>query len=155
MFLNHVPGSKVKPSKHPDKCGTFKCHKPKEWNIHGGVSCLADISKDPSRDVQRYQSARHPTGVVDFTSNTNFSLSAKKPKLQCSKMPNPWDYKYPSPLAGFENAPPLSTETNDDGKSLVNPKRDGLSEAYESFTQPLKTDRRGGLYVHVTLSASI
>lgn len=67
-------------------------------------------------------------------------------------MPNPWDYKYPSPLAGFENVPPLSTETNDDGKSLVNPKREGLSEAYESFTQPLKTDRRGGLYVYLTLN---
>ncbi|KAF5137064.1 putative 21 protein [Metarhizium anisopliae] len=58
-------------------------------------------------------------------------------------MPNPWDYTYASPLAGFEDAPPLSTDINDDGKSLVNPPRDGLSEAYRSFAWPLKTDRRG------------
>ncbi|KAG8426739.1 hypothetical protein J3459_007872 [Metarhizium acridum] len=64
-------------------------------------------------------------------------------------MPNPWDYKYPSPLAGFEDAPPLPADTNEDGKSLVNPPRDGLSEAYRSFTRPLKTDRRGGFDIHV------
>jgi hypothetical protein len=68
------------------------------------------------------------------------------------KMPNPWDYKYASPLAGFEDAPPLPTDTNDDGKSLVNPPRDGLSEAYRSFTWPLKTDRRGGLCVGIPRS---
>jgi DOPA 4,5-dioxygenase len=60
-------------------------------------------------------------------------------------MVHPWEYKYPSPLTGFENAPPLSTNTNEDGKSLVNPKREGLSDAYENFTLPLRTDRRGGL----------
>ncbi|EFY99859.1 dopa 4,5-dioxygenase [Metarhizium robertsii ARSEF 23] len=65
------------------------------------------------------------------------------------KMPNPWDYTYASPLAGFEDAPPLPTDTNDDGKSLVNPPRDGLSEAYRSFAWPLKTDRRGGFDIHV------
>ncbi|KHN98447.1 DOPA-like domain protein [Metarhizium album ARSEF 1941] len=64
-------------------------------------------------------------------------------------MPNPWDHKYPSPLAGFEDAPPLSDETNEDGKSLVNPKRDGLSDAYHRFTTPLRSDRRGGFDVHI------
>lgn len=57
-------------------------------------------------------------------------------------------YSYPSPLKGFENAEPLSEEKNADGKSLVNPPRDdGLSKAYEAFTDPLDTGRRGGLCV--------
>ncbi len=62
-------------------------------------------------------------------------------------MPKSVPYTYPSPLAGFEDAPPLSEEKNADGKSLANPKREGLSDAYERFTQPLDTGIRGGLYV--------
>lgn len=61
-----------------------------------------------------------------------------------SKLP---EHTYPSPLAGFEDAPPLSEEKNADGKSLVNPEREGLSDAYQRFTQPLDTGIRGGLYV--------
>lgn len=56
-------------------------------------------------------------------------------------------YLYPSPLAGFENAEPLSEEKDEDGKSLVNPPREGLSEAYEAFVDPLDKSRRGGLCV--------
>ncbi|OAA38792.1 DOPA-like domain protein [Metarhizium rileyi] len=64
-------------------------------------------------------------------------------------MPQPWDHEYPSPLAGLEDAPPLPTETNEDGKSLVNPSRDSLSPAYDTFTLPLRTDRRGGFDIHI------
>jgi DOPA 4,5-dioxygenase len=60
-------------------------------------------------------------------------------------MANPLKYKYASPLAGFENAPPLSDEKNEDGKSFANPKREALSESYNSFTEPLDNGRRGGL----------
>ncbi|KZF20455.1 hypothetical protein L228DRAFT_213655 [Xylona heveae TC161] len=60
-----------------------------------------------------------------------------------------WLYDYPSPLAGYENAPPLSEEKNDDGKSYVNPKSDKLSAAYESFPDPIAKDRRGGFDVHI------
>ncbi|RYP73541.1 hypothetical protein DL771_003580 [Monosporascus sp. 5C6A] len=56
---------------------------------------------------------------------------------------------YPSPLKGFEDAEPLSDEKNADGKSLVNPPRDGLSGAYEAFVDPLDKSRRGGFDVHV------
>lgn len=49
------------------------------------------------------------------------------------------------PLKGYENAPPLSEERNDDGKSFKNPEREGLSRAYEEFPDPLKKDIRGGL----------
>ena len=56
---------------------------------------------------------------------------------------------YPSPLAGFEGAPPLPEEKSEDGKSLINPPRsDGrLSTAYEHFADPLDNGRRGGLWV--------
>ncbi|KAL9470851.1 hypothetical protein ACSS6W_008792 [Trichoderma asperelloides] len=64
-------------------------------------------------------------------------------------MANPLKYKYSSPLAGFENAPPLSEERNEDGKSLVNPQREGLSEAYNTFTEPLDNGRRGAFDIHI------
>ncbi|KAG5981180.1 hypothetical protein E4U55_003213 [Claviceps digitariae] len=57
--------------------------------------------------------------------------------------------KYPSPLAGFEDAPPLSKDLQDDGKSLVNPRREGLSEAYSRFVAPLDNGIRGGFDVHI------
>lgn len=60
-------------------------------------------------------------------------------------MATPVLYEYPSPLAGFEDAPPLSTDTRPDGTGFVNPKRDGLSEAYHRFTAPLDNGTRGGL----------
>ena len=52
---------------------------------------------------------------------------------------------YPSPLVGYEDAPPLPNERAEDGKSFVNPKSDKLSTAYEQFTDPLEKGRRGGL----------
>jgi DOPA 4,5-dioxygenase len=52
---------------------------------------------------------------------------------------------FPSPLAGYEDAPPLPTETAEDGKSFVNPQRDTLSAAYEEFADPLEKGQRGGL----------
>lgn len=61
------------------------------------------------------------------------------------KMTSPVKYNYPSPLEGVESTPPLSEERNADGKSLVNPPKDGLSAAYERFTDPLDNGRRGGL----------
>ncbi|KAL7941857.1 DOPA-like domain-containing protein [Trichoderma barbatum] len=64
-------------------------------------------------------------------------------------MANPLKYTYPSPLAGFENAPPLSDERNEDGKSFVNPQREELSEAYAKFTEPLNNGRRGGFDIHI------
>ncbi|KAG6000694.1 hypothetical protein E4U21_005108 [Claviceps maximensis] len=57
--------------------------------------------------------------------------------------------KYPSPLAGFEDAPALSDDKQDDGKSLVNPKREGLSEAYNRFVAPLDNGIRGGFDIHI------
>ncbi|KAI1174351.1 DOPA-like domain-containing protein [Nemania sp. FL0916] len=56
---------------------------------------------------------------------------------------------YPSPLAGYEDAPPLPSERAEDGKSFVNPKSDGLSTAYEKFVDPLDNGRRGGFDVHI------
>lgn len=56
-------------------------------------------------------------------------------------------YTYPSPLAGYEDADPLSEEKAADGKSYVNPgAEDGvLSEAYTRFVAPLDNGIRGGL----------
>ena len=51
-------------------------------------------------------------------------------------------YPYPSPLAGYENAPPLPTGFNEDGKSLVNtpgPK----SKAYDEFLAPIRPEKNG------------
>lgn len=54
-------------------------------------------------------------------------------------------YTFASPLAGYEDAPPLTEETSDDGKSLKNPQTGVLSKAYETFADPLDKGRRGGL----------
>lgn len=54
-------------------------------------------------------------------------------------------YTFPSPLAGYENAPPLPEEMSEDGKSLKNPTTGELSKTYENFTDPLDQGRRGGL----------
>jgi len=61
-------------------------------------------------------------------------------------MSDPWQYTYPDPLEGYENAAPLPTERNEqDGKSLVNPQTGILSSAYERFADPLDNGIRGGL----------
>jgi len=54
-------------------------------------------------------------------------------------------YKYPPPLAGYENAPALPDERAEDGKSFVNPQTGVLSGAYEKFPEPLDNGVRGGL----------
>ena len=60
-------------------------------------------------------------------------------------MARPVKYTYPSPMEGIPDTPALSEERNEDGKSLVNPPREGLSDAYERFAHPLDNGRRGGL----------
>ena len=63
-------------------------------------------------------------------------------------LPPPFDTvpkEHPWPLQGYENAPPLPDEKNDDGKSYKNPTAESLSKSYEEFPDPLKKDRRGGL----------
>lgn len=57
----------------------------------------------------------------------------------------PFNTNYPSPLTGYENAPPLPEERAEDGKSYQNPQTGVLSNAYERFTDPLENGRRGGL----------
>lgn len=52
---------------------------------------------------------------------------------------------YPSPLAGFEKAPPLPDERAADGKSFKNPETGILSPAYKEFPDPLDKSHRGGL----------
>jgi hypothetical protein len=58
---------------------------------------------------------------------------------------DPSVYTYPSPLAGYENAPPLPDEKAADGKSYVNPSTGVLSSSYETFIDPLDKGRSGGL----------
>jgi len=64
-------------------------------------------------------------------------------------MADPFLYTYPSPLAGYENAPPLPNEISADGKSFVNPQTGVLSKAYEQFIDPLDKGRRGGFDIHI------
>ncbi|KAI3324234.1 DOPA-like domain-containing protein [Xylariaceae sp. AK1471] len=56
---------------------------------------------------------------------------------------------FPSPLAGYEDAPPLPTDRAEDGKSFVNLESNKLSTAYEEFADPLDKGRRGGFDVHI------
>ena len=60
-------------------------------------------------------------------------------------MADPSAYAYPSPLAGYEDAPPLPDEKALDGKSYVNNETGILSKSYEQFTDPLDKGERGGL----------
>lgn len=54
-------------------------------------------------------------------------------------------FPYPSPLAGYENAPPLPDEKAEDGKSYLNPQTGVLSTSYERFADPLDNGQRGAL----------
>ncbi|KAL1858359.1 hypothetical protein VTK73DRAFT_7813 [Phialemonium thermophilum] len=65
-------------------------------------------------------------------------MTANSPK-------SPW----PSPLAGYENAPPLPDEKAEDGKSYVNPQTGVLSDAYKQFPEPLDRGIRGAFDVHI------
>ncbi|RTE70864.1 putative 21.2 kDa protein [Fusarium euwallaceae] len=58
-------------------------------------------------------------------------------------------YSYPSPLTGYENAPPLPEEKAEDGKSYVNPPAEKRSEAYDKFIAPLDQGIRGGFDLHI------
>jgi hypothetical protein len=49
-----------------------------------------------------------------------------------------WD----SPLKGYENAEPLSTDVNTDGKSLYNPPGP-KSTVYEEFPKPIDSSNNG------------
>ena len=60
-------------------------------------------------------------------------------------MADPGQYEYPSPLAGYENLPPLPEERAADGKSYFNPPTGVLSRSYEEFTEPLENGIKGGL----------
>ncbi|KAM5345940.1 hypothetical protein ACJ41O_011801 [Fusarium nematophilum] len=64
-------------------------------------------------------------------------------------MGDPSVYTYPSPLEGYEDAPPLPNEIAQDGKSYVNPPAEKLSEAYDKFIDPLDRGRQGGFDVHI------
>ncbi|CAP66773.1 uncharacterized protein PODANS_4_7280 [Podospora anserina S mat+] len=65
------------------------------------------------------------------------------------KMADALEWNYTSPLAGYENAPPLPDERTDDGKSYVNNQTGVKSVAYERFIEPLDNGRRGGFDIHV------
>jgi hypothetical protein len=60
-------------------------------------------------------------------------------------MADPSAYDYPSPLAGYEDAPPLSNEKAADGKAISNPQTGILSKSYERFCEPLDYGIRGAL----------
>ncbi|KAM7224054.1 DOPA-like domain containing protein [Rhypophila decipiens] len=59
------------------------------------------------------------------------------------------NYTYPSPLAGYEDAPPLPDSRAEDGKSFLNPQTGVLSSAYDKFPEPLDNGRRGGFDIHI------
>ncbi|RXW18719.1 hypothetical protein EST38_g7133 [Candolleomyces aberdarensis] len=53
-------------------------------------------------------------------------------------------FPYKSPLEGYENLPPLDSEArNPDGKSLVNPPAEKLSDAYVTFPEPIIKTNNG------------
>lgn len=52
---------------------------------------------------------------------------------------SPWA----SPLQGFENADPLPTGLNPDGKSLINPPATTKSSTYEQFPPPIDSSNNG------------
>lgn len=92
--------------------------------------------------------ASHPQGSCKTTAACELILWSITPQLRFNKiaiMTDQFAFTYPSPLEGYENKPPLPTETSEDGKSLKNPQTAVLSNAYETFVDPLSKGRRGGL----------
>lgn len=85
------------------------------------------------------------------THNITHPLLQPTQKAHIITMADPSLYTYPSPLAGWENSPPLPTDISSDGKSYVNPETGVKSKSYEKFPEPLDTGKRGGLYVFVFL----
>ena len=64
-------------------------------------------------------------------------------------MADPSTYTYPSPLEGYDNAPPLPDDLNEDGKSFKNPQTDVRSKSYAQFTSGISNGRRGGFDIHI------
>ena len=64
--------------------------------------------------------------------------------LGTTKMSDPSAYTYEDPLKGYENAPQLPDDLNEDGKSFKNPPRDGVSKSYDEFTSGVTNSKRGG-----------
>ncbi|KAG8426852.1 hypothetical protein J3459_007739 [Metarhizium acridum] len=64
-------------------------------------------------------------------------------------MPNPWDYKYPLAARRLRRCASAARRHKRGREEPREPSTGGLSEAYRSFTRPLKTDRRGGFDIHV------
>ncbi|CAG7921088.1 unnamed protein product [Penicillium olsonii] len=67
---------------------------------------------------------------------------------------DPAQYKFPSPLKGWENHAPLSEAKTQDGKSFDSPEKIILSDAYENFVPPISNGGRHdcqlpGFDVHV------
>jgi len=92
------------------------------------------------------RTSSEPLSPVLLKYNTwiSFPLKAQR-SLNEKQMADPSLYDYPSPLAGYENSPPLTDEKAADGKSYVNPQTGILSKSYEKFTEPLDSGIRGGL----------
>ncbi|CAG8190656.1 unnamed protein product [Penicillium olsonii] len=67
---------------------------------------------------------------------------------------DPAQYRFPSPLKGWENHAPLSEAKTQDGKSFDSPEKITLSDAYEHFVPPISNGGRHdcqlpGFDVHV------
>ncbi|CAG8291577.1 unnamed protein product [Penicillium salamii] len=67
---------------------------------------------------------------------------------------DPAQYKFPSPLNGWEKHTPLSESKTQDGKSYDSPDNSVLSDAYEHFVAPISNGGRHdsqlpGFDVHV------
>lgn len=70
------------------------------------------------------------------------SLNHKYSALKHSLTYRFYNMSYKSPLEGYENAEPLPTTINPDGKSLYNPPGP-LSSAYDVFPQPIDSSNNG------------
>lgn len=64
-------------------------------------------------------------------------------------MSDPSAYTYPSPLTGYDDAPALPDDFNQDGKSFKNHQTGVRSKAYSEFTSGVNNSIRGGFDVHV------
>jgi hypothetical protein len=69
-------------------------------------------------------------------------------------MADPSAYTYSSPLEGYEDAPSLSNDLNEDGKSYKNPQPSHLSKAYDQFTAGVTNGVRGGFDASISPSPS-
>ncbi|KAK4034594.1 isoprenoid synthase domain-containing protein [Parachaetomium inaequale] len=123
-------------------------------------NCIRDFDNDASAIQAKIAPGQEPGVAEQFgklvgayqavaTTVLNFSIQSPrygllKDRLEDVDMADSPNYTYPSPLTGYENAPPLPEERAEDGKSYRNPQTGVLSSAYERFTEPLDNGRRGG-----------